>query len=69
VNAYGYSDFSEELDAGVSSFPAKPNKVRKITSESGKTYITLEWDASSDTEIMVLGYMLSVDDGLGGDFY
>jgi hypothetical protein len=27
VNAYGPSDFSDELNIGVASFPAKPNPV------------------------------------------
>lgn len=32
VNKYGTSDWSEELNAGVSSLPTKPNPVRKIES-------------------------------------
>jgi hypothetical protein len=27
TNVYGYSDFSEELNIGVTSFPAKPDPV------------------------------------------
>ena len=34
VNAYGSSELSEEVNAGVSSFPTKPNPVRKISLES-----------------------------------
>jgi len=43
-NKYGVSDWSEELDAGVSSLSAKPNQVRKIESETSETHITVEWD-------------------------
>lgn len=41
TNTYGSSDFSDELNAGVSSFPAKPNPVTQVVSESGQTYITI----------------------------
>jgi len=52
----------------VSSFPAKPNPPSKVEIESGETYITLEWTASSDTELPVIGYVLKMDDGYGGDY-
>jgi len=41
TNAYGGSDYSDELNAGVSSFPAKPSPVSKVEDESGQTYITI----------------------------
>lgn len=49
TNTYGSSDFSDELNVGVSSFPAKPNSVTKVVSESGQTFITLHWSTSADT--------------------
>lgn len=67
VNAYGESDPSDELNAGVSSFPAKPNAVRKVEEESDETSITLEWDASADTQLPVIGYLINLDDGTGVD--
>ena len=63
VNAYGSSELSEEVNAGVSSFPAQPNPVTKIGSESSQTSITLQWEASSDTELAVIGYVLNINDG------
>jgi hypothetical protein len=69
VNIYGESDWSEELNAGLSSQPAKPNPLRKIEAESGETHITLEWDMSLDTELPVIGYNLKVNDGVGGNVY
>lgn len=68
VNDYGESDFSDEVDAGVSSFPAKPDPVTKVVNESGETYITLQWDVSPDTELPVIGYILNADDGFGIEF-
>ena len=69
VNAYGSSELSEETDVGVSSFPAKPNQVRKIDLESTSTAITVEWDASLDTELPVIGYKLLVNNGMEFDYY
>lgn len=61
VNAYGVSDFSEELQAAISSFPAKPFLVRKVS--GGESFVTLEWDTSADTELPVIGYNVYVNDG------
>ena len=69
VNSYGSSDYSEELNAGLGALPLKPNPVRWIESESGETHITLEWDASANTQLPVLGYSLKINDGVGGHTY
>jgi len=68
VNAFGDSDFSDECDGGVSSFPATPTAPTKVAADSGETYITLAWTTSADTELPVIGYILNMDDGYGGDF-
>lgn len=65
VNAYGESDFSEELNAGVGAFPPKMNSVRKVRTTLSS--ITLEWDSVVGSELPVLGYRLNINDGLGGD--
>lgn len=65
-NSYGYSDYSDECEAGVSSFPAAPAAPTKNENDSGETFITLQWASSADTELPVLGYYLNVDDGYGG---
>ncbi len=64
----GASDFSDEVDGGVSSFPAQPDAPTKNEDESGETYITLEWNSSPDTELPVIGYVVNMDDGYGGDY-
>lgn len=66
-NAYGASDFSEELDAAIASFPLPNDSLRKVTAT--ETSITLEWDTSLDTELPVTGYVLKVNDGVGGDYF
>lgn len=68
VNSYGVSDFSDELDAGVSSFPAQPSAPTKDSATSTNSSITLVWTTSADTELPVLGYKLNMDDGYNGAF-
>lgn len=67
INAYGQSDFSDEVEAGVSSFPTAPNSPSKVEADSGETFITLSWSSVADTELPVIGYILNIDDGFGGD--
>ena len=67
VNSFGESEFSEELDVAEGSYPQKSSNLRKVESESGESWITLEWDGSNDTELPVLGYILRVNDGVGGN--
>ena len=43
VNIYGSSELSDEVNAGVSSFPLKPSPVTKVEFESSQTSITLAW--------------------------
>jgi len=69
VNLYGNSDWSEELNAGVGAYPAKPQPVTKLESASGETHITLEWELSMPTELQILGYSLKMNDGVGGSVY
>jgi len=66
VNKYGNSDFSDELTVGLGSKPQKPNSVRKVSAESGLTYITLEWDLMQSQGLPITGYILLINDGLGG---
>ena len=68
VNIFGASDLSDEVNAGVSSFPAKPDSVTKNELESTQTAITLEWQVSDDTELAVIGYVLKINDGTSEDY-
>lgn len=68
VNSYGESDYSDEVDGGISSFPATPSAPTKLQSESGETFITLQWAQSANTELPVIGYVLNMDDGYGGSY-
>lgn len=67
VNAFGSGEYSEELAVGVADFPAAPASLTKVIAESSPTYITLEWAASADTELPVLGYRLSMRNDTEGD--
>ena len=49
INDHGPSEFSEELDAAVSSFPAKPSPPTRILAESSINFVTLQWTASAGT--------------------
>ena len=46
-NSYGVSDYSEELDAVIASFPSPNSSLRKVATT--QTSIKLAWDASADT--------------------
>lgn len=69
TNSYGDSDLSEELNAGIGSYPAKPNKLRQVISQSSETQITLEWDTCPDTELRVISYTLLMNNGMGGNTF
>lgn len=66
-NNYGPSDFSDEVEAGVSAFPTAPAAPTKIAADSGTTFITLQWASVADPLLPVIGYVLNIDDGFGGD--
>lgn len=59
-NVLGYSDYSREVRIAVASPPNKPAAPIKVYAESGKTFITVDWQTSSGTEIPVLGYELQI---------
>jgi hypothetical protein len=40
-NDHGVSEYSDEIDAAASSFPAKPNPPTRILAESSTNFITL----------------------------
>lgn len=68
VNLYGSSELSDEVNAGVSSFPGKPNPVTKLDLESSTSSITIEWETSLDTELPVIGYLLKINDGANDEY-
>lgn len=67
-NDQGPSEFSDELDAAVSSFPAKPAMPTRVLAQSGTNFVTLQWSVSADTELPVLGYVINMDDGYGANY-
>jgi hypothetical protein len=69
VNSYGTSEFSEEMVAGLADYPIPPSSITKLESESGETYMTIEWQLSADTDLPVVGYRLSMDNGHNSGVY
>lgn len=65
-NAFAFSEASEAIAVGLASLPAAPASLTKVVAESTAAYITLEWAKSADTELPVLGYLLSMRDSLAG---
>jgi hypothetical protein len=66
-NVFGDSDYSEEIDAAIASFPLANEYLSK--GSSTETSITLKWEASVDTELPVIGYVIKINDGVGGDYF
>ena len=69
VNVYGSSEFSEELLAAIADFPAPNESLTRLSEESGESFITLQWEASLDTELPVPGYQVKMDDGYNGGVF
>ena len=57
VNAYGYSDYSEELVASIAPLPSKLDPVEKDQAYSSSTSIMVRWATPSDQE-PIIGYRL-----------
>lgn len=66
LNQIGYSEFSLPSYIAFGDVPSAPNAP--VLVESGKTHITLRWQAPAVSELTVTGYTLSVDDGYNGPF-
>ncbi len=57
-NVVGYSEYSNEAKFAIAIPPAKPAIPVKLFAESGRTFITVQWQESADTEIPIMGYDL-----------
>lgn len=67
-NAFGYSLPSETLTIAASPLPDAPNAPYVDWSLSSKTSLHIFWDAVIDPPAPILGYILHMDDGRGGQF-
>lgn len=57
-----------ETIVGITDPPSPPSSLTNILSKSSSTSIALQWTDPPLSNLPIEGYMLYIDDGLGGDF-
>jgi len=67
-NALGNSDYSNEMIAGIGAPPIKPSAPLKDAKLSNQTSTFIYWNRITNSELSLNGYILYIDDGLGGPF-
>lgn len=68
TNALGDSAYSNELIAGIGALPTKPNTPQKNVLLSNETSTYIYWDKVTTSQLPLSGYILYMDEGLGGPF-
>jgi len=68
TNAIGDSLPSNELIAGVGATPPAPSAPVKNAVLSNSTSMFISWGEVTTADLPILGYVLWIDDGLGGDY-
>ena len=68
VNDFGVSETDAELTAGVGAKPTAPTGLAGDTVENDPTVISISWTAPASSDLTILGYLVQMDDGLGGDY-
>ena len=68
TNEFGDSEFTTELTVGVGDKPPAPTNFVQAALTSDPSTITVKWDKVTVSDLPILGYIVSMDDGLGGDF-
>ena len=66
VNAFANSLPSAVATFAASTLPAAPAAPTIDWTRSSKTSLYIKWTAVTDPDAPVLGYILQMDDGLGG---
>lgn len=67
-NEIGWSEKSNPITVETSTKPSQLGKPTVDWTQSSKTSLFVKWDASTDTDATIQGYILSMDDGEGGPF-
>ncbi len=65
-NEFGDSEYLTELTVGVGAAPPAPTNFIEASSSSSTAKVI--WDKVTTSDLPVLGYIVQMDDGLGGDF-
>lgn len=68
VNDYGDSEASSAISIAASALPSAPNTPSVDYAQSSLTSLYIDWDEVADPDSPVIGYILHMDDGQGGDF-
>jgi hypothetical protein len=68
ANSIGDSDFSHEVIVGVGSKAPAPGAVLRDFSYESESSIKVNWTSVTASDLPITGYVLEMDDGLGGPF-
>lgn len=68
TNAFGDSEQSTPISVHTSSKPMQLDPPQVDRSLSSRTSLYVYWEAQTDPDAYILGYILSMDDGMGGAF-
>lgn len=67
-NAFGNSAFDSQLTVGVGSQPPAPTTLAEGTLNVDPSSLNIVWSKVTTSDLPVRGYIVQMDDGLGGDF-
>lgn len=66
LNTIGYSDFSDFGYIAYGDVPPAPNAPTMVSST--QTSLTVAWTTPPPSDLPIIGYILSMDDGINGNF-
>ena len=67
-NAFGDSAYATELTVGAGAIPPAPTNLVDTLSSTNPKIKTIKWDEVISSDLPILGYIVQMDDGLGGDY-
>ena len=67
-NAFGDSEYSYEVIVGVGAQAPAPGEVTRDAEFQSENSILVHWPAVELSDLPITGYVLEMDDGLGGPF-
>lgn len=68
TNAYGDSEYSLQMIAGLGAKPPAPSTPIRDTTTYLEEAMVLTWGEVTGSDLLILGYKLLMDDGFGGPF-
>lgn len=67
-NAFGDSEYSTELTVGAGAIAPAPSNLVDSSTSTDPSIKSVKWDEVTTADLPILGYIVQMDDGLGGDF-